>query len=158
MSRTIPSWNEYFMAMLDPISNRSKDPNTQVSCLIVGPDNNIRATGYNSFPRGIQDDVSERFERPEKYFWMEHAERNAFYAAARIGTPLMDSRMYMKGLPCMDCGRGMIQVGIREIIYNAPWQLEWEKTTPRYVPDFSRVRILLGEGGVTITPFSWPTS
>ena len=141
------------MGMLEPIARRSKDPNTHVGCVIAGPDHNIRSTGYNSFPRGIRDDVPERLERPEKYMWIEHGDRNAIYAAARVGTPLEGCTMYLPGLPCMDCGRAIIQVGIVEVVYDQAWQTEWEKTTPRYVPDFLRVRILLEEGGVKLTPF-----
>jgi deoxycytidylate deaminase len=53
----------------------------------------------------------------------------------------------------MDCGRAIIQVGIVEVVYDQAWQTEWEKTTPRYVPDFLRVRTLLEEGWVKLTPF-----
>lgn len=144
------------MTMLGPISTRSKDPNTQFSCVIVGPENNIRATGYNSLPRGIRDDVPERLERPEKYMWIEHAERNAIYSAARIGVPLAGCRLIAGGLPCMDCGRAIIQVGIVEVVYDSEKQDIWEKTTPRYVPDFERVRSLLSEAGVKVTPWSEP--
>lgn len=141
------------MNLLGPIAARSKDPNTNVGCVIVGPDNNIRSTGYNSFPRGINDSVPERLERPEKYMWLEHGDRNAIYAAARVGTPLEGCKMYLPGLPCMDCGRAIIQVGIVEVVYDAVWQEDWETKTPRYVPDFQRVKILLSEGMVKLTPF-----
>ena len=87
------------MRMLGPISTRSKDPHTQIGCVIAGPDKNIRSTGFNSFPRGIKDDVPERLERPEKYLWIEHADRNAIYAAARCGTPLDGCSMYLPALP-----------------------------------------------------------
>ena len=151
--RTVPDWHSYFMAMLGPISSRSKDPNTQIGCVITGQDHNIRSTGYNSLPRGIRDDVPERYERPEKYMWIEHADRNAIFAAARVGTPLEGCRMYLSGIPCMDCGRGIIQVGIVEVVYDAVRQEAWAKTTPRYVPDFERVQILLGEAEVKLTPW-----
>ena len=147
----IPDWNTYFMGMLGPISLRSKDPNTKFSCVIVGPENNIRATGYNSFPRGIKDNLPERLERPEKYMWLEHAERNAIYSAARVGTPLQNCKLYAPGLPCMDCGRAIIQTGIVEVVFDVEKQIAWEKTTPRYVPDFERVRTLLQEGNVKVT-------
>lgn len=149
--RIIPDWNTYFMNLIGPIASRSKDPNTQVGCVVVGPENNIRSTGYNSFPRGIQDDIPERLERPEKYFWLEHADRNAIYAAARVGTPLEGCKMYLPGLPCMDCARGIIQVGIKEVVYDGKRQQEWALTTPRYVPDFERVKILLSEANVILT-------
>jgi hypothetical protein len=53
----------------------------------------------------------------------------------------------------MDCGRGIIQVGIVEVIYDAVRQEAWAKTTPRYVPDWERVQILLGEAEVKLTPW-----
>ena len=154
--RSMPDWNTYFMSMLGPLSSRSKDPNTQVSCVIVGPENNIRATGYNSLPRGIKDNCPERFERPEKYMWIEHAERNAIYSAARIGVPLAGSRLVCQLLPCMDCGRAIIQVGLVEIVFDAQKQEIFETTTPRFLPDFARVRTLLSEAGVKVTPWLEP--
>jgi deoxycytidylate deaminase len=51
----------------------------------------------------------------------------------------------------MDCGRAIIQTGIVEVIFDVEKQIAWEKTTPRYVPDFERVRTLLHEGGVKVT-------
>ena len=68
-----------FYEMANLVAKKSKDQSTQIGAVIVGPDNEIRSTGYNSFPCGINDDLQERQERPEKYYWIEHAERNALY-------------------------------------------------------------------------------
>jgi len=78
-------WVEYFQNLAHQVKLKSKDENTQIGAVIVGKDKEIVSTGYNSFPRGIKDNKKERQERPEKYFWFEHAERNAIYNAARIG-------------------------------------------------------------------------
>ena len=84
--------------------------------MIVGRDNEIVSTGYNSFPRGIDDNVAERQERPEKYFWFEHAERNAIYNAARIGVSTKGCTMFLTcDIPCADCARGIINAGINKI-------------------------------------------
>lgn len=141
------------MQMTDLIASRSKDPNTQVGCIIVGPENNIRSTGFNSFPRGIFDDVPLRLERPEKYMWIEHAERNAIYAAARVGIPLNGCSIYQPGLPCMDCARALIQVGIKKITYDVIKQEIWAKSATKYVQDFERVLVLLAEGDVKLVPW-----
>jgi len=82
------NWDEYFVAIAELVCFRSKDRSTKVGAVIVGPDNEIRSTGYNSFVRGINDTIEERQQRPEKYFWFEHAERNAIYCAARHGASL----------------------------------------------------------------------
>ena len=34
----IPNWDRYFLDMVRIISTRSKDPDTQLGCVIVGPD------------------------------------------------------------------------------------------------------------------------
>ncbi len=89
------SIREYFLNIAESVKLKSKDRRTQIGAVIVGKDNEIVTTGYNSFPRGINDDVEERQQRPEKYFWFEHAERNAIYNAARIGVSLRDTTMYL---------------------------------------------------------------
>lgn len=109
-------WVEYFRGIVHHIKLKSKDERTQIGALIVGKDNEIVSSGYNSFPRGIVDSLSERQERPEKYYWFEHAERNAIYNAARIGVSTKGCTMYLTcGIPCADCCRGIINAGIEKI-------------------------------------------
>ena len=63
------------------------------------------------------DHKISRQERPEKYYWFEHAERNAIYNAARIGVSLKKSTAYLtSGLPCMDCARALVQSGVVKIV------------------------------------------
>ena len=109
-------WIEYFYNIAEEVKKKSKDKNTQIGAVIVGKDKEIVSTGYNSFPRGIDDEKDERQEKPEKYFWFEHAERNAIYNAARIGVSTKDCSMYLTcGIPCADCARGIINAGISRI-------------------------------------------
>jgi dCMP deaminase len=109
-------WDTYFMEMANLVSTKSKDRSTQVGCVIVGPNREVRTTGYNGFCRGIDDDVEERHERPEKYLWSEHAERNAIYNAARNGIRIEDCTAYTTVFPCADCARGLIQSGVVRIV------------------------------------------
>ena len=110
------NWVEYFRNLTHQIKLKSKDENTQIGAVIVGNDKEIVSTGYNSFPRGIEDNLKERQERPEKYYWFEHAERNAIYNAARIGVSTKGCTMYLScGIPCADCARGIINAGIIRI-------------------------------------------
>jgi dCMP deaminase len=117
-------WATYLFNIVKVVRTKSKDPHTQVGCVITGQDHGIRSTGYNSFPRGLDDNVEERKQRPEKYLWIEHAERNAIYNAAKSGIPLDGCAIYMHGLPCTDCARAIIQSGIKKIVYDAN---EWAK-------------------------------
>jgi len=112
-------WDDYFMTMVYLVAMRSKDSSTHIGAVIVDEFNIVRSMGYNSFVRGINDDVSERQQRPEKYFWFEHGERNAIYNAR--GQDLRGCRMYTNGMPCMDCSRGIVQVGIKEVIVDKKW-------------------------------------
>jgi dCMP deaminase len=115
------NWDEYFFDIIGSISKKSKDPSTMVGCLIVSPNNEIVSSGFNGFPRGVEDNptvVAERYERSQKLLFTEHAERNAIYAAARRGTPLEGCKIYIEWHPCADCMRAIIQTGIKEIITN----------------------------------------
>lgn len=126
----------------------SKDRSTKVGAVIVGPDNDVRATGYNGFPRGIDDDIGNRHDRPHKYRWTEHAERNAIYNAARGGVALAGCRMYLPWFPCMDCARAIVQSGLSELV-----ALEPDVTHATWGEDFRYALELLGEAGVTVRWF-----
>ena len=108
------NWTEYFLNLAEVVKLKSKDQSTQIGAVVVGEGKNVLSTGYNSFPRGLDDSLQERQERPEKYFWIEHAERNAIYNAALEGVSLKNSTIYLtSGLPCMDCARAIVNSGIK---------------------------------------------
>jgi dCMP deaminase len=112
--------------------------------VIVGPDGEIRSTGVNGFVRGLEDELHpERLERPEKYFWMEHAERNGIFNAARVGIPLKGCAIFVNFLPCMDCGRAIIQSGITTVIIDKA--SHEANATARWEADFQRVLVMFGE-------------
>ena len=110
-------WNRRMITLARHIAVWSRDPSTQHGCVITGPNNEIRTTGYNGLPRGVDlyDDESIITQRPEKYYWFEHAERNAVYNAARIGIALEGCTAYVTAPMCADCGRALIQAGIQSI-------------------------------------------
>lgn len=146
--RKVPGWDEYYLNICKMVAARSKDPNTQIGCVIAGPAHEIRSTGYNSLPRGIRDDVAERLERPTKYLWMEHAERNAIYNAARCGTPLEGCTLYVEIMPCMDCGRAVVQAGIKEVVISRERMSQY--SSEYFEEHFRNVVELFREAGVRI--------
>ena len=146
--RQIPSWDEYYLSTCQVVATRSKDPNTQIGCVIVGPAHEIRTTGYNSFPRGIRDDVPERPVRPAKYLWIEHAERNAICNAARCGTPLEGCTIYVEVMPCMDCARAIVQAGIAEVVVSGARMQQY--SSAYYDEHFRLAEVLLKEAGVRV--------
>ena len=114
------SWDEYFMGLALLSSYRSKDPNTQVGCCIVGKDNRILSVGYNGFPSGCDDDEFP-WEREggssydTKYNYVCHAELNAILN--HKGPSLDNAKLYVSLFPCNECTKALIQVGIKEVIY-----------------------------------------
>lgn len=109
------SWDEHFAQMAKFIASKSEDESTKCGSVIVGKENEVISTGYNGFPRGI-DNKPERQERPIKYKYFEHAERNAIYNCARTGANTLGTKMYVTGIPCADCARAIIQAGVIEVI------------------------------------------
>jgi len=110
------NWTEYFLGIVEQVKLKSKDKYTKIGAIIVGEDNEVLSTGYNSFPRGLADNVDSRQERPEKYFYMIHAEANSIVNAARIGVSIKNSKLYLTcGIPCAECAKLIINSGIREI-------------------------------------------
>lgn len=110
------TWDDYFITLAESIKLKSKDQHTKIGAVIAGPGNEVVSTGYNSFPREIDDKVFARQERPEKYYWFSHAETNAIVNAARIGVSTKDCTMYVtSGIPCADCARNIINAGIKKV-------------------------------------------
>lgn len=115
-------WDIRLLKLACEIARWSEDRSRKVGALIVGEHHEIRATGYNGLPRGVDASVDIRHSRDggEKYLWFEHAERNAIFNAARVGTPLSGCTMYVTVFPCSDCARAIIQSGIIELVTAAP--------------------------------------
>jgi dCMP deaminase len=139
------SWDDYFLRMAGLVAEKSKDRSTKVGCVLVGPNNEVRSTGFNGFPRGVNDDVDARHERPAKYAWTEHAERNAIYNAARHGTPLDGCKAYVQLFPCIDCARALVQAGISEVI-----SIEPDLANPIWGESFETSLALFKEAGLTV--------
>ena len=134
-----------FIGLAQHISTWSKDPSTKVGCVVVGEDREIRSTGFNGFPRGINDDEERLTDREKKYPLICHAEENAIMHAARIGVSLKDSTAYVTWPPCSRCARSLIQAGIREIVYP-----ETGKIPERWIEDFTISDSMLNEAGIAV--------
>lgn len=139
------SWDERFIGLARHIAGWSKDRSRGVGCVIVGPKNDVRALGFNGFPRGCDDGNEYRHTRPAKYLWTEHAERNAVYNAASTGTPLAGCRAYVTLYPCADCARALVQSGIVEVIAPEP---DWAEAV--WSASFAVSRAMFAECGVMV--------
>ena len=138
-------WDFRFIELAKHISLWSKDPSTKVGCVVVGEDREIRSTGFNGFPRGIDDDEDRLTNREKKYPLICHAEENAIMHAARIGVSLKNSTAYVTWPPCSRCARSLIQAGIKEVVYP-----DAGKIPERWQEDFTISNEMLREAGVEV--------
>jgi dCMP deaminase len=114
------NWDNKFIELSNLVASWSKDTNTKVGAVIVDEDNIVLSMGYNGFPRGCDDSIECRYEKPHKYLYTEHAERNSLYHAARHGVSLKGCTMYVTMFCCSDCARGIIQSGIKRVVAPTP--------------------------------------
>lgn len=129
------TWNEFFMRQVYLYASKSKDASTKIGAVLVR-NNTVISGGYNGICRDVREDFSERHVRPLKYSFYEHAERNSFYNAARMGICTEGSILYTNGLPCLDCARGVIQSGIYRVVIHKQWNDIWlalTKTNPKWM-------------------------
>jgi dCMP deaminase len=133
-------WDGRFMKLAREISTWSKDPSTCIGAVIVNDERRILATGYNGFPRNIEDTEERLNDREQKYPLIVHGEMNALMNALYSGVSVKDSTIYVWGLPvCAECTKNVIQSGIKRVVitqpYRAPekWQKQWyELSKPMY--------------------------
>ena len=146
-------WDNHFLALAKVHAEMSKDPNTRVGAVIVGPNREIRSAGFNGFPRLICDTPERLHDRDTKMQLIIHAEMNAIVQAASIGTALDGCTLYLAatddtgmvwgGPPCTRCTVHVIQAGIRTIVSRPI------KAVPsRWHADLEVARSLIVEAGI----------
>lgn len=109
-------WTNRFLELAEHVASWSKDTSTKVGAILVNENKHILSIGYNGFPRNVDDNIENRYERPEKYLYTEHAERNAIYNAAYNNTDIRNSTCYVTLFPCADCARAIIQSGVKKVV------------------------------------------
>lgn len=138
-------WTRRYFDLARHVAAWSKDPSTKVGAVVVGADRRHIAVGYNGFPPGVQD-IPERYkDKPTKYLFTQHAERNALDNApfSCVGGTLTTTMF-----PCVECAKSMVAKGIARLITpRAPLPIgepSWRDTIPT-------ARIVLAEGSVEVT-------
>ena len=107
-------WDKRFMDLAQHVAQWSKDPSTKVGAIIVDDKRRILGTGYNGFPRGVDDSEDRYNDRELKYRFVVHSELNAILNA--VG-PVEGCTLYVWPLfTCHDCAKLVIQAGIAKII------------------------------------------
>lgn len=110
-------WHKRFLDLCEHVATWSKDPSTKLGSVIVDDKKRIVSVGYNGFPRGVNDRYDRYDDRPTKYLFVAHAERNALDNA-----PMMvdNCTMYVTLLPCNECAKSIIQKGITTVVTYPP--------------------------------------
>lgn len=123
------NWDLKFLSAATLFASWSKDPSTQVGCVIVDDDHNQLSGGFNGFPRGIADNHRLN-DRETKLNIVVHAEANAVAAASRNGHALKGSTVYITLPPCAQCASLLIQAGVRRVVFYtgkkpSKWESDW---------------------------------
>lgn len=143
-----PTWDEYFMQIVELIKTRSTCLRRQVGAVIV-KDKRILATGYNGAPVGCQHCseigcLREKLNVPSgqrhELCRAIHAEQNAIVQAAYSGTSVKDATLYVTNQPCVLCAKLAINAGITRIVFSGEYPDELAMT-------------LLNEAGIEVVNY-----
>jgi dCMP deaminase len=124
-----PSWDEYFMQIVELIKTRSTCLRRQVGALIV-KDKRILSTGYNGAPMGckhcseigcLREQLKVPSGQRHELCRAIHAEQNAIVQAAYSGTSVKGGTLYVTNQPCVLCSKMIINAGIKKIVFNGDY-------------------------------------
>ncbi len=119
-----PSWDDYFLEIMDVVGKRSTCDRGRTACVIV-KDKQILATGYSGSPSGIAhcDEVGHLIKtvidedgtKSEHCMRTVHAEQNAICQAAKKGISIEGATIYIRMTPCRTCAMLLINCGIKRV-------------------------------------------
>lgn len=143
------NWHDYFFALCETVSKKSKDPSTKVGAVIASQDNRVLSVGFNGFPSGVNDTVARYQDREKKYKFVVHAEANAIATAARTGASLLGAVLYVPWMPCHECAKLIIQSGL-DLVYIGTYS---GSALDRWRDSHEITRIMFVEAGINITNY-----
>jgi len=120
-----PSWDEYFLHLVEVIGTRSTCDRGRPGCVIV-KDRRVLATGYAGSPIGLPhcDDVGHEMHKmidedgkiSEHCLRTLHAEQNAICQVAKFGISIDGATIYIKFTPCYTCAKMIVNCGIKRVV------------------------------------------
>jgi dCMP deaminase len=139
-------WDKRYINLVKEVATWSKDPSSKIGSIVVSPTGSVLAQGYNGFPRGIEDREDRLNDRSVKYDYMVHAEMNSIYNATYNGVCLVNSTIYIYGLPvCHECAKAIIQVGISRVV-----SIRTKELSPKWKDSCTIALDLFKEAGVEV--------
>jgi len=147
--RLLPIYR-YWMLVALWEAGKSADQTTQNAAVILDASEHPReiSRGRIEYP-GSVDRSDARSKAPEKYFFLEHAERNAIYNAIRTEASLELATMVTPWAPCADCARAIIQSGICTLILLTD-TIGTGGAHSRWEESIAAGELMLAEAGVAI--------
>ena len=136
-----------YLGMAYDLAHNSPDLSTQLGAVLMNKRSHFYSVigiGWNTLPRGVKTS-DERLSRPTKYLYTEHAERNAIFDAARRGHATEGSTMFCPWFACADCGRAIIQSGVKKVIGH---KAMFDGTPDRWKDSIAEAFVMFGEAGV----------
>lgn len=111
---------ESYMEMARSMATNSPDAETQVGAIMLSEECRLIASSYNGFLRGAPDDKlpKSRNGNPNKYEFIQHAERNMLYNCAYEGIRTKGTTIVCTLSPCVDCLRASFQSGVKFIVFD----------------------------------------
>lgn len=121
-----PSWDDYFLNLLEPIGSRGSCDRGRCGCVIVGSGHTIIATGYVGAPPGqphcdevghlMRTVIDENGKESHHCVRTLHAEENAILQCAKDGIKVQGATIYTKMVPCYNCAMRIVRVGIKRVV------------------------------------------
>jgi dCMP deaminase len=139
-------WEMRFIDLAKHVATWSKDPSTQVGCVIVDDDKRVVGVGYNGFPRGVMDFDSRYADRTEKYPRVVHAEPNAILNAT--GSVKGCTLFAWPLNTCATCAALIIQAGIKTV-YARPIRAI-ERPQEKWLEEWDIARGMYSEAGIQV--------
>ena len=122
---TRPSWDDYFLTLVDQVAARATCDRGRSGCVVVR-DKRIICTGYVGSPSGLPhcDEDGHDLKRMmdedgtvrRHCVRTVHAEQNAICQAARYGLPLEGTTLYCSMEPCRVCAMLIASSGIGRVV------------------------------------------
>jgi dCMP deaminase len=138
-------WDQWFLGLAQYVATASKDPSSQVGCVVVGTEREVLTLGYNGLPRGVADTAERLDNRQLKYALTVHAEANAVANASRTGVSLIGGTLYCTFRLCSSCASLVIQAGVRRVVADDV------EIPERWIESVNLGSQLLAEAGVIIS-------
>ncbi len=143
-----PSWDQYFMDIVEIVKGRSTCLRRKVGAVIV-KDRRILTSGYNGAPSGcmhceeigcLRQELGIPSGQRHELCRASHAEQNAIVQAAMHGVSIEGGTIYVTAQPCVICSKLIINAGIKRVVFKGDY------------PDELSMK-LLEEANITVEKF-----